>query len=130
MKPAALSPVCTVLEIPAGLPTQSARYAAEPWAALTRRRAAQGRERLAAKLFETDFILKQIDQAACEGLCFVRIDQTVPVTLRDTKAARKLSQALSEQQFTVAWLKVPFGLDRRDNKLGEAVEFEQLRISW
>lgn len=123
-------PISAVIDAPSGSPTDIDHYAAEPWAEIIRRRSTEGREHLASKLFDQKIILDQINQAAADGFNFVRIDQPLPVTLRETKAAVDLVKILKTQQFTTSWRSASFGLDRRDNKLGEAITYEQLRISW
>lgn len=130
MKAPNVVPISAVIDAPSGSPTDIDRYAAEPWAEIMRRRSTEGREHLASKLFDQKIILDQINQAAADGFNFVRIDQPLPVTLRETKAAVDLVQTLKTQQFVISWQPASFGLDRRDNNLGEAITYEQLRISW
>lgn len=130
MKAPNVVPISAVIDAPTGEPTDFDRYAAEPWADIMRRRSSEGREHLASKLFDQEIILDQINQAAVEGFDFVRIDQPLPVSLHKTKAAVDLVRTLKTQQFTVGWKPASFGTDRRDNKLGEAITYEQLRISW
>lgn len=123
-------PASTVLDTPAGTPINPADYENHPWGELLCLRTANAREELAKHTFDLERINALMEQAATEGYSFVRIPQDTPISLRETKAAEALTKTLKAQQITVAWKQASFGIDQKDNELGEAIEFEQLRLSW
>lgn len=91
----------------------------------------EAREKLADEVFEWGAINKRIIELAKEGYEYFRVVQKVPVPLRDTKQAKKLTQALKKHGYDVEWVMVSYLSDQtKINPLGVDQEVREMVISW
>jgi len=58
------------------------------------------------------------------------LDPGVPITLKETSAAKALETWLSAESLRFKWVQATRNLDDRRNKEGEAIKYEVLRIEW
>ena len=91
---------------------------------------ATGRELLAEKTFNQKSVDDLIMKRAVDGFNFLRIEPSRPVPVKDTKAAKNLIRKLEQRGLTCRWDDRQSGTLDKDNRQGETVTFEVLRISW
>lgn len=96
----------------------------------TQERTRYAREEMATKIFAWEAVAKKIGDRAMKGWDWVCIAPELPLCLKSTPAAEAIEQKLKAKGFTCQWERTTLGVDDRQNKEGEAITFEALRIQW
>lgn len=88
------------------------------------------RERYAAHLYDRETVAYLITEKAAEGHRSVRLAQSMPFALEETKAARELLAWLKKEDFRVRWAFASHSDELRRGVFDEPYCFHELVIEW
>jgi len=88
------------------------------------------REKYAKTVFAYEEIKAEIIGAACKGMAYIRVSQTLAADLSRTKACTLLVQHLKEDGYMVEWVTAVQRERSGGQETGAFIQFREMRISW
>lgn len=93
-------------------------------------RTAQAREEMARKLYDRGAVLAAMEKRAALGWSFLRLEPELPLTLRETAAARALETWLNREGFAFRWIYSLPQDPKRSHLCAGAEKYDVLCIGW
>lgn len=88
------------------------------------------REKYAKEVFAYATIKEAIIRAASQGKGYIRVSQTLAVSLSTTRAAKQLIEQIKLSNFKAEWVDTSHREMSNGKETGAFVQFRELRISW